>query len=73
MQPFGLLNFLKMALPTNEEGNSPSTTAETEETSGEKAENSSPTTSTFSSSSAQDAYCAFVDRHEKTAKKTRKK
>ena len=70
MQPFGLLNFLKLALQPSDPKNPPSATATAEETTEENATN---TPSQAPPSPAQDAYHAFVDKHERTAKKIRKK
>ncbi|MBQ9118059.1 MAG: hypothetical protein IJY11_02535 [Clostridia bacterium] len=67
MQPFGLLNFLKLALQPNEGETTPSTTAPDEPLSQNE---SSPTPSPSSPNIT--AYQDFIDKHERTAKRLKK-
>ena len=76
MQPFGILDFLKAFLPKDTPENA-SVFTQTGESAGNMAEKDSspppsplPAEPTISPNSA--AYQAFLDRHEKAAKKVRK-
>lgn len=73
MQPFGLLNFLKEALQPVEGETPPSTTANIEVAEGNQEANTPTSPSSLDNSTGNAAYQAFLDRHEQTARKLRKK
>ena len=77
MQPFGILDFLKVFLPKNSpENESVLSPTDTESFSNQKEDTISSATPTPVQAPPQPnhtAYQAFLDRHEQTAKKLRKK
>ena len=69
MQPFGLLDFLKLVSPPTTQETPPSTTAKTDEPS--PAKQTAPPEPPAPSPN-EDAYRAFIDRHDQRAKRIKK-